>query len=562
MKGMQKISRGKGFEGVLKYAFGRDSRFKEPGFVVGGNMSGFSISELSREFGYAHALRPDIEKPVWHNSLRLPKGEQLSNQQWDKIAHDYMSKMGFSPLHPFVAIEHNDEEGQHIHLIASRVSLTGEIFLGRNENLISTRIISELEVEHGLTITKGLDYDENNKIISNKRKVAKVSRGELEQAVRTGEVPVRVRLQNYVEEARKGKPTVVSFIERLELVGVSVRVNVSATRKLNGFSFELEGIAFKGSDLGNKYTWSSLKKAGISYDEGRDFEELAKRSGKEISFGGSANSRIAEENPANSRIFESVAESVSQSNFRPDEGITSYFGEPESSIDSNFDTEISRVDDSVERRSDLADRAIKHDFGKVTGTNETARVGSAGADSGKIGLWESGDSKEEQEDSGTFAGSSRTEPGSGRVRSRKRETQEKPSVTENPNLNFCVFSCFDISSDDSRGDHPQEPLKLEDWRKIGYVPEVFQDGPPAFFKDQFVEMRDFGNRLEFSKDSNSVGAGARGIAAAIEKGWSEIEAQGSEDFLRAVYQAAQDQGFAGKINGIGHEEFFEMHPSQ
>jgi hypothetical protein len=562
MKGMQKISRGKGFEGVLKYAFGRDSRFKEPGFVVGGNMSGFSISELSREFGFAHAIRPDIEKPVWHNSLRLPKGDKLTNAEWDKIAHAYMEKMGFSKLHPFVAIEHNDEEGQHIHLIASRVSLIGEIFLGRNENLISTRIIAELEVEHGLTITKGLDYDENNRIVSPKRKVAKVSRGELEKAVRTGEVPVRLQLQNLVNEARKGKPTVVSFIERLELLGVSVHVNISKTGKLNGFSFSLEGIPFKGSDLGEKYTWSSLKKSGVTYEQNRDFEELAKRSGKEISFGGSADSGLSTQNPANRRVSEPVAESVVEPDFGPDEGINDVIGVGQQPVNSNFDSEISGSDVNVERRSVVADREVEFGTGKIPGKNETARVGSAGEDSGKIGLWEIGDFEAEQEDSRVVGRGSRTESRGRRAGSGKRETQEKPSLTADRNNSIYDFHLFIIGSNDRSRVLTQEPLTQEDWRKIGYVPDVFESGPPAFFKDQFVQMRDFGNRLEFSKDSNMVGAGARGIAAAVEKGWSDIEAKGSDEFVIALYQAARDQGFTGKINGVTQQEFFEMRPSQ
>jgi hypothetical protein len=67
MKGMQKIQRGSGFRGCADYLFDHDG-----GRVIGGNMDGLTARALATEFGIARRLRPDIEKPVWHNSLRLP----------------------------------------------------------------------------------------------------------------------------------------------------------------------------------------------------------------------------------------------------------------------------------------------------------------------------------------------------------------------------------------------------------------------------------------------------------------------------------------------------------
>jgi hypothetical protein len=59
-------------------------------------MLGGSALELIAEFDGTKRLRPDVQKPVWHNSLRLPDGETLSNDQWINAADDYMKMMGFS----------------------------------------------------------------------------------------------------------------------------------------------------------------------------------------------------------------------------------------------------------------------------------------------------------------------------------------------------------------------------------------------------------------------------------------------------------------------------------
>lgn len=98
--------------------------------VIGGNMAGNHIVDLIREFGQTKLLRPDIKKPVWHNSLRLPHGEKLSEAQWATVADDYMSRMGFNDTHLRCYVLHNDEAGQHIHIIASRIDITdGKLYL-------------------------------------------------------------------------------------------------------------------------------------------------------------------------------------------------------------------------------------------------------------------------------------------------------------------------------------------------------------------------------------------------------------------------------------------------
>ena len=81
MKGMNRIIHGSGFKGVLNYCFGRDGQ-KEEGVLVGGNMDSTTTENLATEFLAISNLRPDIQKPVWHNSLRLPEGETISNKKY------------------------------------------------------------------------------------------------------------------------------------------------------------------------------------------------------------------------------------------------------------------------------------------------------------------------------------------------------------------------------------------------------------------------------------------------------------------------------------------------
>lgn len=270
MKGMRKISRGKSFKGVMKYAF--DGDLENPreleGEVVGGNVTSRDPQGLTKEFNVSRAVRPDVKNAVWHNSLRLPEGDQVSKETWAKIGDRYMEKMGFSDAHQRVYVLHDDKEGQHIHVVASRVALDGKLFLGKNENLKSTRVIAELEKEFNLTITKGVSYDEAGKIVMPEK--SKVTKGEMEKALRTGTEPPRVQLQKLVDQALTGKPSTTQFVERLQAAGVDVVPNIASTGKLNGFNFGLDGVFFSGSKLGDNYKYSKLQSRGLTYDQERE----------------------------------------------------------------------------------------------------------------------------------------------------------------------------------------------------------------------------------------------------------------------------------------------------
>lgn len=266
MKGMQKIKRGKSFAGVVFYALRPGIHHKSDPIVIGGNMLGDSALELIAEFDSSKQLRPDVQKPVWHNSLRLPTDESLSNDQWVTFADDYMRHMGFSDTHLRCYVLHDDMAGQHIHIIASRIDLNGgKLYLGRNENLISTRIISELEIDHGLTATKTAPSSSSKAQPQRKR----LSRNEEMLSARTGVPSPKEALQQILDKSFADKPDLKTFLQRLEQEEVQWTANIASTGKMNGFSFEYAGIAFKASQLGKPYGWRNLQEK-LDYEPTRD----------------------------------------------------------------------------------------------------------------------------------------------------------------------------------------------------------------------------------------------------------------------------------------------------
>ncbi|HHK7934364.1 relaxase [Serratia marcescens] len=256
MKGMQKIKRGKTFNGLISYLLKPASHHKSVPYVIGGNVIESFAEALSAEFNATKIQRPDVNKPVWHNSLRLPLGEQLTAEQWKLLADDYMKRMGFSETHLRAYVLHDDREGQHIHIVASRIDATsGKLYLGKNENLISTRVIQQLERDYHLTKTKSPD-DHNPSASPAKRKK---SRNEAMLEDRTGEKCAKTIIQEAIDTLLTSQISEDEFVQQLAAQKIKAVPNRASTGKMNGFSFEYANISFKASQLGKKYSWKNLE---------------------------------------------------------------------------------------------------------------------------------------------------------------------------------------------------------------------------------------------------------------------------------------------------------------
>lgn len=256
MKGMQKIKRGKTFNGLISYLLKPASHHKSDPYVVGGNVIESFAEALSAEFNATKLLRSDVSKPVWHNSLRLPVGEGLPMQKWKQIADDYMKRMGFSETHLRAYVLHDDKDGQHIHMVASRIDATsGKLYLGKNENLISTRIIQELEKDYQLTRTKGTDAVKPSSSPAKRKK----SRNEAMLEERTGEKCAKTIIQEAIDTLITSKISEERFVQQLAAQKIRAIPNRASTGKMNGFSFEYAKISFKASQLGKKYSWKNLE---------------------------------------------------------------------------------------------------------------------------------------------------------------------------------------------------------------------------------------------------------------------------------------------------------------
>lgn len=264
-----KVSRGGGIRGMLNYALDQGPKRSgdKQAEMVGGNMSGKDARSLAAEFGVSRAMRPECSRPVWHCSLSLPQGETLDPDKWDQVSRAFMEKMGLDPdNHQYIAARHRDTDYDHIHIVTSRIDLSGKIWHGKWEARKAIKATQELEREMRLQITPGLEQTTQDK---------KLTSNEIQMSARTMEAPPRAVLQNLIKEELKNNPTTEQFIDRLEVAGVQIRPNIASTGRVSGLAFEYNGVAFKGSQLGKRFSWAGLQKQGLDYEQDRDGAALS-----------------------------------------------------------------------------------------------------------------------------------------------------------------------------------------------------------------------------------------------------------------------------------------------
>ncbi|MBD2359026.1 relaxase/mobilization nuclease domain-containing protein [Tolypothrix sp. FACHB-123] len=263
-----KQTKGRGFRHLLDYLVSRDDAK-----LIGGNMSGRNARELAREFRLSRQLNPDAERVVYHVSLSAAKGDKLDDEKWNEIGSRYMFEMGFD-ANQFVIFRHHNTDDDHIHIAASRIRMdTGLLVHDSWDYVRSEKVLRQIEIDYDLVQVIGSREKlqrtpSTGQIRRIRREQEEYELGKLEQPPgRT----IKEELQQTIDNASVDNPQMPELIMRLQQSGISVRTGFTRNGKSKGISYEKDGIAFSGTQLGAAYTFPGLQKhRGIDYQPQRD----------------------------------------------------------------------------------------------------------------------------------------------------------------------------------------------------------------------------------------------------------------------------------------------------
>ena len=174
--------------------------------------------------------------------------KKLSVPELMRIAHLFAKRMGLDN-HQWVAVTHKDTDNRHIHIIANRISLYGEVYDTTFVSNKAARVAEDISREKGLTIAKEVKAERKHQ--------------------KTKTTPTREQTKQKVQQIcyillDKYKGTGITghsmFLYELDKNGITIERIKNKQDKVYGLRFSYAGQSFKASEIGREFGYRSLQK--------------------------------------------------------------------------------------------------------------------------------------------------------------------------------------------------------------------------------------------------------------------------------------------------------------
>ena len=173
---------------------------------------------------------------------KLPVSELM------RIAHLFAKQMGLDN-HQWVAVTHKDTDNRHIHIIANRISLYGEVYDTTFVSNRAARVAEEISRSKGLTIAKEVKVERMyQKAKSNPTR---------EQTKQQVQKICYALLDKYKGGGISGHSM---FLYELNKSNIIIEHMKNKQGKVYGLKFSFGGQSFKASEIGREFGYHSLQK--------------------------------------------------------------------------------------------------------------------------------------------------------------------------------------------------------------------------------------------------------------------------------------------------------------
>ena len=174
--------------------------------------------------------------------------EKLSVSGLMRIAHLFANQMGLNN-HQWVAVTHKDTDNRHIHIIANRISLYGEVYDTTFVSNRAAKVAEEISREKNLTIAKEVKAErKHQKAKANPTR--EQTKKEMQQICYT-------LLDKYKGGGISGHSM---FLYELNKNGIIIEHMKNKQGNVYGLKFSYYGQTFKASEIGREFGYRSLQK--------------------------------------------------------------------------------------------------------------------------------------------------------------------------------------------------------------------------------------------------------------------------------------------------------------
>ena len=218
--------------------------------LVSNHLYGTTPKEIYEEM----KMVSDYNKRCRNKFLRIeigiaPKDEKrLSLASVRNLASNFARQMGLEN-HQWVAVTHKDTDNMHIHIIANRISLYGEVYDTTFVSNRAARVAEELSRKYGMTIAK--------EVKTEKRHQKEKTNPTREQTKKEVQQICYALLDKYKGTGIMGHSM---FLYDLNKNGVAIERMRNKQGKVYGLKFSYAGQSFKASEIGREFGYRSLQK--------------------------------------------------------------------------------------------------------------------------------------------------------------------------------------------------------------------------------------------------------------------------------------------------------------
>ena len=174
--------------------------------------------------------------------------KRLSLASVRNLASNFAIRMELAN-HQWVAVTHKDTDNMHIHIIANRINLYGEVYDTTFVSNRAARVAEELSRKYGLTIAKEVKAERTHQ-----KAKANPTREQTKQQVQK---ICYTLLDRYKGPGIAGYSM---FLYSLSKSGVTIERLKNKQGKVYGLKFSYNGQCFKASEIGREFGYHSLQK--------------------------------------------------------------------------------------------------------------------------------------------------------------------------------------------------------------------------------------------------------------------------------------------------------------
>lgn len=217
-----------------------------------------------------------VQKPCYHISISPSRGDELSKDDWANLTEDFLEGMGLEDKQA-VGWLHEDEEfpdgtpRPHLHLVVNRVGALGKTYDTSWDYRKVDSVLRGLEEDYGLdAVTPAAEVDVKRDTPGQVHRIA-AEQGQYENPKHPRTEPPkpseRSQIQRAIEEAIDEANSTAGIADFLSRQGINTRITE------RGWSFEKDGVAFAGSQLGRRYSMKSVEQTMVNSQENPPQEE-------------------------------------------------------------------------------------------------------------------------------------------------------------------------------------------------------------------------------------------------------------------------------------------------